>query len=899
MTQIINSALPVQGKKQLAIQNDWLIARHIATSTEATLQSLAATTEGLDEQQVAARQSQFGPNEIAVKKAPPALLQWLLAFNNPFIYVLLALTAVSFITDYWIPRRAGEETDLTSVTIMGCMILFSTLLRFIQEFRTNKAAEALNSLVEVTVTVRRQDQHHQPVLLKIPRHLLVPGDIVLLSAGDIIPADLRLLETNSLQLNQSSLTGETLPVEKHARPEAAEMPEVISENIVLHQPAIALMSTSVLSGSATAVVVAIGEQTWFGSLAGKVAGAAPKTSFDKGVNSVSWLLIRFMVLMVPIVFLINGFTKGEWTEALFFSLAVAVGLTPEMLPMIVSTNLAKGAMALAARKVVVKRINAIQNLGAMNILCTDKTGTLTDDNIVLEQALTPDGEENLQVAEMAWLNSHFQQGIDNPMDRAVCQFAGQQGISRRLMHIRKADELPFDFTRRCLSVSVYDDHGRQQLISKGASEEMLARCLNVQTGGKEQLLTPALRQQFRDRIAAYNRQGYRVLLLGSKTLDAEHSLRRLNDKDEQDLTLCGVLLFLDPVKQGADLALRSLKDHGVDVKVLTGDNAEVTEKICRDLGLSAGTPLQGPEIAAMDDHSLQQKLASHTIFARLTPTDKTRIVTLLQQSGHTVGFLGDGINDAAALHAADVGISVENATQIAQSAADIILLEKDLQVLEQGVRIGRQTFGNIIKYLNITASSNFGNVFSVLIASAFIPFMPMLAIQLLLQNLIYDISQMLLPWDRMDEEFVAKPRQWDAGNIGRFMLFMGPVSSVFDVATFAVMWHIFAAHSSETQSLFQSGWFVEGLLSQTLVVHMLRTRKIPFIQSCARWPVLLSTLVVVIIGIALPYSPLAANFHLQALPLAYFPWLILILAGYCLLSQVMKQLYCRRFGQWF
>lgn len=335
------------------------------------------------------------------------------------------------------------------------------------------------------------------------------------------------------------------------------------------------------------------------------------------------------------------------------------------------------------------------------------------------------------------------------------------------------------------------------------------------------------------------------------------------------------------------------------MKVLTGDNAEVTEKICRDLGLSAGTTLQGPEIAAMDDHSLQQKLASHTIFARLTPTDKTRIVTLLQQSGHTVGFLGDGINDAAALHAADVGISVENATQIAQSAADIILLEKDLQVLEQGVRIGRQTFGNIIKYLNITASSNFGNVFSVLIASAFIPFMPMLAIQLLLQNLIYDISQMLLPWDRMDEEFVAKPRQWDAGNIGRFMLFMGPVSSVFDVATFAVMWHIFAAHSSETQSLFQSGWFVEGLLSQTLVVHMLRTRKIPFIQSCARWPVLLSTLVVVIIGIALPYSPLAANFHLQALPLAYFPWLILILAGYCLLSQVMKQLYCRRFGQWF
>ncbi len=899
MTQIINFSLPLQRKKHPKIQNDWQITRHIATSTDTTLKLLDATVHGLTREHVADRQKRFGPNEIATKKAPSAILQWIMAFNNPFIYVLMALTGVSFITDYWIPYRAGETPDLTSVIIMSCMILFSTLLRFIQEFRTNKAADALNSLVEVTVTVRRQNNQNQPEVMKVPRHQLVPGDIVLLSAGDIIPADMRLLESTSLQLNQSSLTGEALPVEKHARTIAGEEVSAISENVLLHQPAIVLMSTSVLSGSAVAVVVATGEQTWFGSLAGHIAGDAPKTSFDKGVNSVSWLLIRFMLLMVPIVFLINGFTKGEWTEALFFSLAVAVGLTPEMLPMIVSTNLAKGAMALAAHQVVVKRINAIQNLGAMTVLCTDKTGTLTDDNIVLEKALTPQGIEDTQVAELAWLNSHFQQGIENPMDKAIIHFARVQGIARRLMHVRKADELPFDFTRRCLSVSVYNDQGGQQLISKGASEEMLARCHRVTSSGEDIALTPQLRRQLQEKIAGYNREGYRVLLLGQKTLDMTEALRRLNYNDESELTLCGVLLFLDPVKKGADNALRALKEHGVEVKVLTGDNAEVTEKICRELGLDTGHPLQGPEIAAMDDDCLQQQLTSHTIFARLTPTDKTRIVTLLQGAGQTVGFLGDGINDAAALHAADVGISVDNATQIAQNAADIILLEKDLQVLEKGVRIGRQTFGNIIKYLNITASSNFGNVFSVLIASAFIPFMPMLAIQLLLQNLIYDVSQMVLPWDAMDEEFVAKPQQWDASNIGRFMLFLGPVSSVFDVVTFALMWHIFSAHSSETQTLFQSGWFVEGLLSQTLVVHMLRTRKVPFLQSCARWPVLLSTLAVVVIGIALPYSPLAENFRLQALPLSYFPWLLLILTGYCLCSQMMKQFYCRRFGQWF
>ncbi|WP_029684646.1 magnesium-translocating P-type ATPase [Tatumella saanichensis] len=899
MTQILNTRPYPHSAKPTEPSDRTGIARHIATSSETTLRQLNTCAEGLSTEEASHRLQCQGANQITPHKAPPALLQWLLAFHNPFIYVLLALACVSFITDFWLPFRAGKPTDLTSVTIMSCMVLFSTLLRFIQEYRTGKAAEALNALIEVTARVQRSDDAEEIQLLALPRQQLVPGDIVEISAGDMIPADLRLLESRNLLVNQSALTGETLPVEKQARLTAQSPVDEYGEHRLLNEPAIALMGTSVISGCARAVVVATGNQTWYGSLARQIAAAPPPTAFDKGVNSVSWLLIRFMGVMVPVVFVINGLTKGNWTDALFFSLAVAVGLTPEMLPMIVSTNLAKGAMALAARKVVVKRIHAIQNLGAMDVLCTDKTGTLTDDNMALVSTLNPQGEADSRVAELAWLNSYYQQGISNPMDRAVINYGRQQGMSRRLQHLRKADELPFDFTRRCLSVSVFNDQGCPYIICKGASEEMLARCSELRVSEATQPLTDVKRQHIRETVAGYNRQGYRVLLVATRILPVEQATRRLSQGDERELTLNGMLLFLDPVKPGAQAALTALKELGVAVKVLTGDNAEVSAKICQQLGLDTGTPLTGPQLAAMDDPQLKALLPQHSLFARLTPSDKTRLVTLMQQSGHTVGFLGDGINDAAALHHADVGISVENATQVARSAADIILLEKDLNVLEQGVRTGRQTFGNIIKYLNITASANFGNVFSVLIASAFLPFLPMLAIQLLLQNLIYDVSQMALPWDRMDDEFVAQPRKWDAGNIGRFMLVMGPLSSLFDVATFVIMWHLFADAGSSMASLFQSGWFVEGLLSQTLVVHMLRTRRIPFLQSCARWPVLVSTLLVVVIGIALPYSGLAHSIGLTPLPLDYFPWLLLILSSYCLLSQGTKQYYCRRFGQWF
>ena len=897
MTQMIDMAQQARSQKKYQTKS-WPIANEAQVSIDSTFSTLNTSQQGLTSQQAEVRLEQFGLNQVAQEKAPHALIQLLMAFKNPFIFVLMGLASISFFTDYWLPAQQGEETDLTGVIIMSVMIGLSGLLRFWQEFRTNKAADALKSLVRTQVTTRRRHADRStPQWMYVNQQQLVPGDIISISAGDIIPADIKLIESQDLLVSQAALTGEALPVEKFCLNDQPQTAHEIGEGALPGLPNVCLMGTNVVSGHATAVVVATGNQSWFGSLAKNIVGKRAPTSFDRGVNSVSWLLIRFMFIMVPIVFVINGMTKGDWLDAALFAVAVAVGLTPEMLPMIVSTNLAKGAMAMARRKVVVKRLNAIQNFGAMDVLCTDKTGTLTQDHIALEQHLDVQGRPSRQVLDLAWLNSYHQSGLKNLMDRAVLEFArNRQDLPR---NYRKVDELPFDFTRRRLSVTVSNEQGQHQLICKGALEEMLAITTHLSLNGKVEEMTPAWREEITQRAAELNQQGYRVLLVATRTMEHNNWYQRLKIDDERDLTLCGMLTFLDPAKESAAAAIQALQHNGVQVKILTGDNPLITAKICRDLGVDAGVPMLGDEIEQLDDEQLKPRIELHTIFAKLTPSQKERVVTLLQKNGHTVGFLGDGINDAAALRAADVGISVDSATDIAKESADIILLEKSLMVLEQGVLVGRQTFGNIIKYLNITASSNFGNVFSILVASAFIPFLPMLAIQLLLQNLIYDISQLALPWDKMDKEFVRKPRKWDAKNIGRFMLWMGPTSSVFDISTFALMWYIFGANNVDHQALFQSGWFIEGLLSQTLVVHMLRTQKIPFIQARATWPIMLTTLLVVIIGIGLPFSPINSWFGLQALPLSYFPWLLATLLGYCLLSQGMKQLYMRKFGQWF
>ncbi|UHH27379.1 magnesium-translocating P-type ATPase [Pseudomonas veronii] len=879
-------------------------AREAHNGLSATLANVRATLDGLTELDATARLQQQGHNEVAHDKPPHAFIQFLQALNNPFIYVLLTLGAISFVTDYWLPLQAGEEVDLTKVIIIMTMVLLSSLLRFWQEHRSAKSAETLKAMVRTTATVLRREQvGAQPTLREVPMRELVAGDIVQLSAGDMIPADIRLIESRDLFISQAVLTGEALPVEKYdtlgdvTQKSASTL--AADQGNLLDLPNICFMGTNVVSGRAKAVVVATGPRTYFGSLAKAIVGSRAQTAFDRGVNSVSWLLIRFMLVMVPIVFFLNGFSKGDWGDAFLFALAVAVGLTPEMLPMIVSANLAKGATAMAKRKVVVKRLNAIQNFGSMDVLCTDKTGTLTQDKIILEHHVNAFGQRDDAVLSLAWLNSYHQSGMKNLMDQAVVQFSAQNPKFQAPFAYSKVDELPFDFVRRRLSIVVKDAAGDHLLVCKGAVEEMLSIATHVIEAGAAVPLDQRRREALLAIANDYNEDGFRVLVVATRNIPNALARRQYTTADERNLVIQGFLTFLDPPKETAGPAIAALQQIGVAVKVLTGDNAVVTSKICRQVGLDPGQPLLGVDIEAMDDAALQRRVEERTVFAKLTPLQKSRVLKALQANGHTVGFLGDGINDAPALRDADVGISVDSGTDIAKESADIILLEKSLMVLEEGVLKGRETFGNIMKYLNMTASSNFGNVFSVLVASAFIPFMPMLAIHLLLQNLMYDISQLALPWDKMDKEYLAKPRKWDAKNIGRFMLWIGPTSSIFDITTFALMWYVFAANSVEMQTLFQSGWFIEGLLSQTLVVHMLRTRKIPFFQSTAAWPVLLMTGVVIALGIYVPFSPLGTLVGLQPLPLAYFPWLAGTLLSYCCVAQLMKTIYIRRFKQWY
>lgn len=878
-------------------------------SLDSILSKFQSSLSGLTQENAKSRLEEYGKNEVAREKVPSVFMQLLMAFNNPFIFVLLILAVVSFVTDFWLPLQKGEETDLTSIIIILTMVSLSGLLRFWQEFRSNKAAEALKSMIRTTATVlRRPHKDMNPEHFEIPLSEIVPGDIVFLSAGDMIPADIRLIESRDLFVSQAVLTGESIPVEKYDTLGAVSQKTTdeinasdIDKDNVLDVNNVCFMGTNVVSGTAKAIVVATGADTHFGSLAKSIVGSRAETAFDRGVNSVSWLLIRFMLIMVPIVFVINGISKGDWGDAALFALAVAVGLTPEMLPMIVSANLAKGAVGMAKRKVVVKRLNAIQNFGAMDILCTDKTGTLTQDKIILEHHLDSHGQVDPAVLELAWLNSYYQSGMKNLMDKAIIRFTEEKTSVKKVGVglYKKIDELPFDFVRRRLSVVVQNGNDDHLMICKGAVEEMLSISSYVYQDGEYLPLDENRKQELIEIAHNYNKEGFRVLAVGLKNISASQTKTQYSVQDETDLAIRGFLTFLDPPKESAYEAISALNEHGVGVKVLTGDNEIITIKVCREVGLEPGTPLLGTEIEKMDDDELKEQIEQRTIFAKLTPLQKSRIIRLLQENGHTVGFLGDGINDAPALRDADVGISVDTATDIAKESADIILLEKSLMVLEEGVICGRETFGNIMKYLNMTASSNFGNIFSVLVASAFLPFLPMLAIHLLIQNLLYDISQLSLPWDKMDDEFLQKPRKWDAQNIKRFMIWIGPTSSIFDITTYALMWFVFSANSIEVQSLFHSGWFIEGLLSQTLVVHMLRTQKIPFVQSTAAFPVIVMTLLIMIVGIYIPFSPIGSLIGLAPLPWSYFPWLIATLLSYCFVAQLMKRIYIKRFGQWF
>jgi Mg2+-importing ATPase len=658
------------------------------------------------------------------------------------------------------------------------------------------------------------------------------------------------------------------------------------------------MGTNVVSGTARAVVVATGADTYFGSLAKHLTGRRAPTSFDRGVSGVSWLLIRFMCVMVPLIFFVNGFTKGDWVETFFFGLSVAVGLTPEMLPMIVTANLARGAVAMSRRKVIVKHLNAIQNLGAMDVLCTDKTGTLTQDKVVLLKYLNVRGEEDEEVLEYAYLNSYFQTGLKNLLDVAVLEHADLIQSKQLTERYLKTDEVPFDFNRRRMSVVVHEVfRGRDLLLCKGAVEEVLGVCRSALVDGQATPLTAGVWEQALELSTGLNEDGLRVIAVAFKVVDSRPG-KEYGVADEAELVLCGFLAFLDPPKETAGPAIAALQGHGVQVKVLTGDNELVARKVCKEVGLDVSHTLLGGDVQDMTDAELARAAETTTLFAKLTPPQKARVIKALQESGHTVGFLGDGINDAPALRGADVGISVDTAADIAKESAGVILLEKSLLVLEDGAMEGRKTFGNIIKYIKMAASSNFGNIFSVLGASLWLPFLPMLPLHLLIQNLLYDLSQTAIPFDRVDREYLARPRKWRVGDIGRFMLCIGPISSVFDFTTFALLWFVFGATTVGQQSLFQSAWFVEGLISQTLIIHMIRTARIPFVQSRAALPLTLLTLTIMAVGIYLPFSPLGASIGLVPLPLSFFPWLVATLLAYCVLTQLVKGWYVRKFGTW-
>ena len=835
--------------------------------------------EGLNAAEVEQARATHGENKLPAQQPQPWWVHLWLCYRNPFNILLTVLAAVSYATE-----------DLFAAVVIVLMVGISTLLNFVQEARSTKAADTLKAMVSNTATVLRViNDKGESSWVELPIDQLVPGDIIKLAAGDMIPADLRVIQARDLFVAQASLTGESLPVEKVAQTREP------SQTNPLECDTLCFMGTNVVSGTAQAMVIATGANTWFGQLAGRVSEQESEpNAFQKGISRVSMLLIRFMLVMAPIVLVINGYTKGDWWEAALFALSVAVGLTPEMLPMIVTSTLARGAVKLSKQKVIVKHLDAIQNFGAMDILCTDKTGTLTQDKIVLENHTDISGKVSERVLQTAWLNSHYQTGLKNLLDTAVLEGVDEVAARELSTAWQKVDEIPFDFERRRMSVVVSEKPDVHKLICKGALQEILNVCTQVYHNGEIVPLDESMLRRIKRVTDTLNRQGLRVVAVASKFLPArEGDYQRI---DESDLILEGYIAFLDPPKETTAPALKALKASGITVKILTGDSELVAAKVCLEVGLDAGDVIVGSEIEHLSDDELAKLAQRTTLFARLTPMHKERIVTLLKREGHVVGFMGDGINDAPALRAADIGISVDGAVDIAREAADIILLEKSLMVLEEGVIEGRRTFSNMLKYIKMNASSNFGNVFSVLVASAFLPFLPMLPLHLLIQNLLYDVSQVALPFDNVDDEQIRKPQRWNPADLGRFMVFFGPISSIFDILTFCLMWWVFKANTPEMQTLFQSGWFIEGLLSQTLIVHMIRTRRIPFVQSRAAWPLFAMTLLVMAIGIALPFSPLASYLQLEALPLSYFPWLVAILVGYMTFTQMVKGFFTRRYG---
>lgn len=882
-----------------------------------TLGYLNTTLCGLEPGKVEENRSEYGSNKVTREKKKTLPQRLAGAFINPFTAILFCLALVSSFTDMIFPHFSlfgcvPKDFDCLTVVIILTMVFLSGTLRFVQESRSGNAAEKLLAMITTTCTVTRKGQE----MAEIPLDEVVVGDIVHLSAGDMLPADVRILDAKDLFVSQASLTGESEPIEKI--PMVNETRDAITD-----YTNIAFMGSNVISGSASAVVVTVGDHTLFGSMASEVAHEAVETSFSKGVNAVSWVLIRFMLVMVPLVFVANGITKGDWLSAFLFGISIAVGLTPEMLPMIVTTCLAKGAVSMSKKQTIVINLNSIQNFGAIDILCTDKTGTLTQDKVVLEYHLNVNGEDDLRVLRHAYLNSYFQTGYKNLMDVAIIQKTEEEEADDPQLvdlseHYVKVDEIPFDFARRRLTTVVQNRDGKTQMVTKGAVEEMLSICSFAECDGKVRPMTKELKSRILATVDDLNEKGFRVLAIAQKSNPSPAGAFGVTD--ECDMVLMGYLAFLDPPKESTADAIKALKAHGVTTKILTGDNDKVTRTICKQVGLKVRNMLLGSDLENMSDQELAKAAETTDVFAKLTPDQKARVVSVFRENGHTVGFMGDGINDASAMKSADIGISVDTAVDVAKESADIVLLEKDLMVLEEGIIEGRKTYANMIKYIKMTASSNFGNMFSVLAASALLPFLPMESLQLIFLNLIYDLSCTAIPWDNVDEEFISVPRKWDASSVGSFMMWIGPTSSVFDWMTYIFMYFVFcplfvsrgvlyndlASHFAGADlvrmqtayvAMFQTGWFIESMWSQTLVIHMIRTPKLPFIQSHASAPLTLMTFTGIGVLTIIPFTTFGRMLGFVALPTAYFAYLIPCILLYMVLATSLKKAYVRHYGE--
>ncbi|HWY31914.1 MAG TPA: magnesium-translocating P-type ATPase [Candidatus Acidoferrum sp.] len=871
-----------------------LVREAAIQETSDILQRLKTTPDGLSHEEATVRLGTYGPNEVAQEKKHDWLARIWTAVRNPLVILLSILAIVTFAT-------AQGQSDMVGGYVMVLMVVLGVSLRFVQETKADNAAAKLKAMIKVTATALRDGQPTE-----IPLKELVPGDVVKLSAGDMIPGDVRLLSSKDLFVIQATLTGESLPVEK------TDLRDARTNVSIIEHTNLCFLGTSVESGSATAVIVGTGAQTYFGKMASSLTGQQVETAFDRGVKKFTWLMICFMTVMSPMVFLINGITKSSWGKDTFlFALAIAVGLTPEMLPMIVSVCLSKGALAMAKKKVIVKKLNSIQNFGAMNVLCTDKTGTLTIDHVILEIHCDVFKNESEEVLRDAYLISHFQTGLKNVLDRAVLKYS-QLHRELSVEKINKVDEIPFDFSRRMMSVVVENIDGQRQLLTKGAPESVFKKCTHFESAGEIFEMEPILVGNLIEQVNSLSEDGFRVLAIANKKVGAQTAYSKA---DEENLVLTGYLAFLDPPKDTAKTAIAALRQHGVTVKVLTGDNDLVTRKVCSEVGINAEKILLGNDVEKMSDEQLASVIDDTDVYARLSPAHKKRVVQALQKKGHVVGFMGDGINDAPALRAADVGISVDTAVDIAKESADMILLEKSLMVLEEGVLEGRKVFANILKYIRMGASSNFGNMFSVLGASAWFPFLPMQPLQILTNNLLYDFSQVPIPTDNVAAQYIAKPRPWNIGEIAKFILFIGPISSIFDYTTFCVMWFYYkcnhiglvpppelaARFANATDpdhtyaaALFNTGWFVESIMTQTLIIHVIRTNQIPFIQSRASWQLTMTSILIMGIGAFLPYSPLASYLGFVPLTWQFWPILLVTLLCYVTLTQLIKMWMIRK-----